>query len=68
MKRCQFNEERERDTYLEDIDFASGAIDVELAVGWVLRIDTLSSQKVDNVLLTIFIAIGSRDLSRNHRK
>lgn len=48
--------------YLEDVDFTSGTIDIELAIGWIIRIDTLARQEVDDVLGTILVAIGGRHL------
>ena len=49
-------------TYLEDVDFASGAIDVELAVGRIIGIDALAGEEIDDVLLAILIAVGSSHL------
>ena len=51
-----------RGEYLEDVDLAGGAVDVELAVGRIVRIDTLTRQEVDDVLRTILVAIGGRYL------
>lgn len=50
------------DTYLEHEDVPAGSIDVKLAVGRVVRIDTLAGEEVDDILRSVLIAIGCRDL------
>lgn len=42
--------------------FSRCTIYVEFAVGWIVGVDTLAGQEVDNVLWTILVAIGSRHL------
>lgn len=49
-------------THFQDEYFSSCAIDVEFAVGRVVRVDALTSQEVYDVLLPVFIAIGCRHL------
>lgn len=44
--------------YLEDVDFTGRAVDVELAIGRIVWVDTLASQEVDNVLCPVFVTIG----------
>lgn len=38
---------------------ASGSIDVKFTIGRIVWIDALASEEIDDILRTIFIAIGS---------
>lgn len=49
-------------TYLQHEDLAGGPIDIELAVGRIVRIDTLAGEEVDDVLGPILITVRGRDL------
>lgn len=48
--------------YLQNEYLSCGPIYVKLAVGRIVRIDTLSSQKIDDVLRPVFIAISCCNL------
>lgn len=48
--------------YLQYKYLPGGAIDVEFAIGRIVRIDALTGKKIHNILRSIFIAIGGGDL------
>lgn len=49
-------------TYLQYEYFAGGAVDVEFAIGWIIRINALAREEVHDVLGTILVAICGRNL------
>lgn len=49
-------------TNLEDKDLAGRAVDIKLAVGRIIGIDTLPGQEVYDVLRSVLIPIGGGDL------
>lgn len=49
-------------THLQHEDLAGGAVDVEFAVGRIVRINALAGQEVHNVLGSIFVTVGGRHL------
>lgn len=49
-------------SYLEHEDLAGGPVDVELAVGRVVRVDTLPGEEVHDVLGPILIAVSGSHL------
>ena len=49
--------------YLQDVDFTGGAVDIELAVGRIFEIDTLTREEIDDALLAILVAVSGRNLN-----
>lgn len=49
-------------SYLQNVDLSGGTVDIELAVGRVIRIDSLARQEVNDALLAIFVTIRGSDL------
>lgn len=47
--------------YLQDKYLACRSVDVEFTVGWVVRIDTLTRQEINDVLRSVLVAV-----SRSH--
>lgn len=52
--------------YLKHEYFARGAINVEFAIRWIIGIDALSREEVDNILWAILVAIRCGDLYSFH--
>jgi len=49
-------------SYLEHEYFSCRPVDIELAVGWIVGIDTLASEEVDDLLRSVFVSISGSDL------
>lgn len=48
--------------YLEHKYFASCSIDVKFTVGWVVRIDTLTRQEINDILRSVLVTVSCRYL------
>lgn len=49
-------------THLKHEYLARGTINVELAIRWIIGIDALSREEIDNILRAILVAIRCGDL------
>ena len=49
------------------MDLARGAVDVELGLVGVVGVDALAGQEVDDVVLSVLVAVGGSNLEDKNR-